>query len=88
MTLFGYIGGAAGDFFTKTPANLAGAVSFSIVALIFLITQEWLPSASRLTGHQALWYVNIWLFVGMYLMIAVDRATESEEEDEGEKTEK
>jgi hypothetical protein len=48
-------------------------VAFSIVALLFLVTQELLISAHEGTGGEDLWYVTVWVFIGLAVVVLMEK---------------
>ena len=66
------LGAALGDISKSNPAVFAGFISFGVVALLFLVTHELLIEAHEAT-HGDLWYVNIWVFVGILLVLMLNR---------------
>jgi len=76
LLLGGLMGAAAGEQFQSSPAMFAGFISFAIVALLFLVTQELLAEA-REAEVGDLWYINIWVFFGIFTVVLVEKAMEA-----------
>mmetsp|Transcript_16139 Transcript_16139/g.42645 ORF Transcript_16139/g.42645 Transcript_16139/m.42645 type:complete len:93 (+) Transcript_16139:1-279(+) len=69
LALAGILGDIIGTAMKSNPELFVGFISFAIVALIFLVTQELLVEARETAGDSI--SVNICLFVGMLVGIAV-----------------
>jgi len=70
----GFVGASVADSVTAFPEVFVGFIAFSIVALLFLVTQELLIEAFENTNSEELWYVNIWLFIGIFIVLASSQA--------------
>ena len=44
-----------------------------IVALLFLVTQELLISAHEGQGGEDLWYVTVWIFLGLATVVLMEK---------------
>ena len=73
MIILGVIAGAAGASLTANPPVFLGFVTFSMVALLFLVTQELLISAHEGSGGEGLWYVTVWIFFGLATVIMMEK---------------
>jgi len=73
LCLGGFLGAALASAVTDYPSVFVGFVAFSIVALLFLVTQELLIEAFENTEMENLWYVNIWLFIGIFIVLMVGK---------------
>merc|ERR1712137_997209 len=62
LLLSGVAGHALGILLESTPDLFIGFIAFSIVALLFLVTQELLAEAHKLEGDK---FVNVMFFVGL-----------------------
>lgn len=60
------------DVSESNPAVFAAFLAFGVVALLFLVTHELLIEAHESTKSE-LWWVNIWLFLGMLLVLELNR---------------
>lgn len=76
IVLGGAIGAALGDVATSSPGLFVGFVAFSIVALLFLVTQELIIEAHENQDGAEIWWINIWLFIGILVVIVVEKVTE------------
>jgi zinc transporter ZupT len=54
------------------PSVCVGLVGFGIIALLALVCGELLIEAREGQGEEAKWYVQIWLFAGVYLILMMD----------------
>lgn len=73
MLLVVGIGGyATGDALEQSPAVKIGLIAFSIVALLFLVTQELLSEAKEVAGDSVI--INIIFFVGLLGGIILEKA--------------
>ena len=74
MMLFcGGLGAAVGSSLERQEAVFIALIAFSVVALLYLVTQELLMEAFESGGGA--WYVNMWLFVGVYAGIVLEKLT-------------
>ena len=73
LVICGGIASAAGPALTENPPVFLGFVSFSIVALLFLVTQELLISAHEGQGGEDLWYVTVWIFLGLATVVLMEK---------------
>jgi hypothetical protein len=68
------------DAFSTIPAVKLGLISFCVVALLFLVTQELLTEAREVTeglsGPKAM-AINSIFFLGVFTMLIVDKLTNS-----------
>lgn len=64
MLLLGFAGGALGSALEEQAAVFVGCLAFCVVAILYLVTQELLAEAQESGGGA--WYINIWLFIGLY----------------------
>eukprot|EP00854_Cymbomonas_tetramitiformis_P008147 gene8147-9679_t len=55
------------------PAVKPGFISFCVVALLFLVSQELLIEARENSANR--WWINMLFFVGVFTLLAVDKAT-------------
>jgi zinc transporter ZupT len=69
----GIMAALVGDTLQANEAAFAGFIMFAIVALLFLVTQELLLTAHEITDEQALWYVNINLFLGAGMVMFLEQ---------------
>jgi ZIP family zinc transporter len=76
MLVMGAAAGAGGDALTANPPVFLGFVTFSIVALLFLVTQELLISAHEGAGGDDLWYVTVWVFLGLAVVVLMEKLFE------------
>ena len=72
LILAGVLAGLAGELLTSSPVLFVGLIGFSIVALLFLVTQELLMEAAELGGGQV-WWISAWLFVGVFMVVLLER---------------
>jgi zinc transporter ZupT len=68
-----FLGANLASSVTDYPAVFVGFIAFSIVALLFLVTQELLIEAFENTDSEGLWYVNIWLFIGIFIVLISEK---------------
>ena len=61
-----------GGVILGSPTLFVGLIGFSIVALLFLVTQELLAEAAEL-GGEGVWYISVWLFVGVFTIVVLER---------------
>merc|ERR1712113_1239607 len=59
----GVIGTQVGDLLQEIPAVFVGAIAFSIVALLYLVTQELLAKAREVAEDNMI--INSMIFVGL-----------------------
>eukprot|EP01052_Picozoa_sp_SAG31_P030426 SAG31_NODE_3119_length_4656_cov_3.057055_5_plen_239_part_00 len=78
LVLAAALPGLFGDIQKDSPVAYLALISFSIVALLFLVTQELLAEAAEAAADAA-WYVPIWIFVGVYSVIIIERSLEGGE---------
>jgi len=71
LALFGILGHSVGSTLEGSPGVFVGFISFSIVALLFLVTQELLAEARESGGDDAI--VNIMIFVGLLSGILLEK---------------
>lgn len=71
LTLVGVGGHAIGKLLQANPALFIGFISFAIVALLFLVTQELLAEARKLAGDSK--RVNVMFFVGLLVGIFLEK---------------
>ena len=75
MVCGGLLAGVIGNFVHPRTALFQGFIAFCVVALLFLVTQELLTGANEnLDGKEIVW-VNMMIFVGILIVIAVERIT-------------
>jgi len=72
LALTGVSGHMLGGVLSESPGLFIGFVAFSIVALLFLVTQELLSEAREMGGNDV--RVNIMLFVGLLSGIFLEKA--------------
>eukprot|EP00277_Geminigera_cryophila_P046664 CAMPEP_0173086380 /NCGR_PEP_ID=MMETSP1102-20130122/22722_1 /TAXON_ID=49646 /ORGANISM="Geminigera sp., Strain Caron Lab Isolate" /LENGTH=116 /DNA_ID=CAMNT_0013966917 /DNA_START=80 /DNA_END=430 /DNA_ORIENTATION=+ len=75
MLIGGVTAALLGDALQANAAAFAGFISFAIVALLFLVTQELLLTAHEITDEQTLWYININLFLGAGMVMFIEQIT-------------
>jgi len=73
LCLGSFIGAELANSVTEYPAVFVGFIAFAIVALLFLVTQELLIEAFENTDSEGLWYVNIWLFIGIFIVLISEK---------------
>ena len=66
-----WLGGSVGGLVLGMHSLSISLMAFSIVCLLFLVTQELLVEA-RETAQE--WYVTLWIFLGLLLTYVVDRS--------------
>ena len=77
MLFGGFLSGVIGEVVRPGTAVFEGLIAFCIVALLFLVTQELLAGAhENLEGKEIVW-VNMMIFLGILIVIAVERITAS-----------
>lgn len=69
----GFVAALMGDSLQANEAAFAGFITFAIVALLFLVTQELLLTAHEITDQASLWYVNINLFLGAGMVMFIEQ---------------
>ena len=75
MLFGGLLAGVIGSFVHPETALFQAFIAFCIVALLFLVTEELLTGANEnLEGKEIVW-VNMMIFVGILIVIAVQRMT-------------
>jgi ZIP family zinc transporter len=67
-------GGALGDVSSSHPALFVAFVAFGVVELLFLVTHELLIEAHEALNGGHVWWINVWLFVGIFVVLMVNRA--------------
>ena len=67
-----YVGGLLGTTLETSPMLFLAMISFGVVALLFLVTQELLIKAHENQDGEELWWINMWLFFGVMLGVLVD----------------
>jgi len=73
MVLAGAIGATLGSISEDHPEVFVGFVSFSVVALLFVVVHELLAEAIEMREVNELWYVNICIFVGLFMGIVIEK---------------
>lgn len=68
-----FLGANLANSVAEYPSVFVGFIAFSIVALLFLVTQELLIEAFENTDSEGLWYVNIWLFIGIFIVLMSEK---------------
>ena len=68
----GIVGREIGNSLQENQGVFIGFVAFSIVAILFLVTQELLREAQEFAGENIL--INMMFFVGLLLGVLMDRA--------------
>ena len=68
----GVVGREIGNSLQENQGVFIGFVAFSIVAILFLVTQELLREAQEFAGENIL--INMMFFVGLLLGVLMDRA--------------
>jgi len=69
LAVAGAVGSAAGVAVEHIPSLYLGFVSFAVVALLFLVTQELLIEAHENTEGKEIWWINVWMFLGIFLIL-------------------
>ena len=72
MVLGTLLGTYLGDISKRDPLLFTSFVSFGIVSLLYLCCNELIIEAREIQKGGNLWYVSIYLFVGVYSVIAMD----------------
>ena len=67
------IGAARGDISASSPAAFTAFVAFGVVALLFLVTHELLIEAHDAQGGKEVWWINVVLFVGVFIVLLLNR---------------
>jgi zinc transporter ZupT len=67
------IGAALGDISSSSPAAFTAFVAFGVVALLFLVTHELLIEAHDAQGGHEVWWINVVLFVGVFVVLLLNR---------------
>ena len=67
------IGAALGDISSSSPAAFTAFVAFGVVALLFLVTHELLIEAHDAQGGKEVWWINVVLFVGVFVVLLLNR---------------
>merc|ERR1740138_562273 len=75
LLIAGVAGNRAGRLLEENPGMFIGFISFSIVALLFLVTQELLREAQEIAGNSS--FVNGMLFVGLLAGILMEKLLDS-----------
>ena len=75
LTLLGAaaVGAALGDISSTRPAVFVAFVAFGVVELLFLVTHELLIEAHEALNGSSVWWINVWLFVGIGLVLVMNR---------------
>ena len=73
LQVVGFAGAAVGSALEDNRGVLIGLIAFSVVAILFLVTHELLCEAFELQHGEVLWYVNVWLFLGLYAGIITEK---------------
>jgi len=71
LLLAAWLAGVFGEALDPSGLPFVGLISFSLVCLLFLVTQELLIEAAEKSGGE-LWYVNLWFFLGLLFSILLD----------------
>ncbi len=71
MVCAGALAGLVGKQLEQWTTVFIGFLSFTMVALLWIVTQELLLQAHENAKHQSVWFINMWLFVGVMLSIIV-----------------
>jgi len=77
LTLAGVVGSAIGAALEQYPSVFSGFISFSVVALLFLVTQELLIEARENVEGKEIWWINVWLFLGVFIVLITSEFIES-----------
>lgn len=67
------LGGALATVTLDYPAVFVGFIAFSIVALLFLVTQELLIEAHENSDGVEVWWINVWLFIGVLIVLMIEK---------------
>jgi len=73
IIVLAFTGAAIGSALEDNRGVLIGLIAFSVVAILFLVTHELLCEAFELQHGEVLWYVNVWLFLGLYAGIMTEK---------------
>jgi hypothetical protein len=74
LVLAAAVGGALGDVSSSHPALFVAFVAFGVVELLFLVTHELLIEAHEALNGGHVWWINVWLFIGIFIVLLVNRA--------------
>jgi ZIP family zinc transporter len=74
LVLAAAAGGALGDVSSSHPALFVAFVAFGVVELLFLVTHELLIEAHEALNGDHVWWINLWLFIGIFVVLLVNRA--------------
>eukprot|EP00906_Rhabdomonas_costata_P005636 RCo008414 len=72
LAVSGLCGGLLGALLEEVPVLFIAMISFGVVALLFLVTQELLIQAHENQGGKELWWINLWLFIGLLAGVLVE----------------
>lgn len=70
------IGGVVGEAIQDVDWALVGFVSWAMVCLLFLVTQELLFEAIENQDGKQIWWVNVWIFVGIFIVLLAEKLFE------------
>jgi len=71
MSAAGALAGSVGPELESFELGFIAFLSFAIVALLWIVTQELLLQAHENAANQSVWFINIWLFIGVLLSLVV-----------------
>lgn len=70
------VGGLVGELIQQFPAVMVGFIAWSMVCLLFLVTQELLFEAIENQNGSQIWWVNVWVFVGIFIVLLAEKLFE------------
>ncbi len=70
LLLAAALGAALGDVSSNSPGVFTAFVAFGVVALLFLVTHELLIEAHEALAGKDVWWINVWMFVGIFVVRA------------------
>ena len=73
LLLSAALGGALGAASRASPAIFLAFVAFGVVALLFLVVHELLIEAHESVKGDDVWWINVWLFVGIFVVMQMNR---------------
>ena len=69
MSMAGCLAGAIGPALESSTFTFIIFLSFAVVALLWIVTQELLLQAHENAANTSVWYINMWLFVGVMMSL-------------------
>ena len=72
MLIAGALGSAIGSVVASIPPLFIGFVAFAVVCLLFLVTQELLIEAMENQNGDQIWWVSLFIFVGVFIVLFLE----------------